>query len=451
MVKNRWAFALIGLCLVWRLTRLLLDFPVWGDEAMVAINFFDSGYGDLFSPLEYGQIGPLGWLWLEKLMFDIGDGSLLVMRVPSFLAGAASVFLFWSIAQRIVEQRAALFALAIFCASYYPMRYSIELKPYAFDLLIALLIIECALSKSPRRLFLIAGIGVFFSLPSMFMAAACGLYLFQQLASERKWLLVAGALLIAEYAWMTHSFTSVHADAAPWLREMDMWVTAFPPLSEWWTIPLWLIDRHAGYMSAYPTGGSDYGSTATLLLQIIGAVVLWRKSQKQYLWILWGSLPFLFIASSLQAYPYGGSVRVAIFLAPAICICSGLGLSKLMRHQKSLPIFASLMMLMMVGGIYKDVAEPYKSKSDLVVEQVVSHVVSTVGNDVVLLGHLPDRVPGESVELRTYGGGLARLRYLLRRDFGRDADWTSDSSLEALSAEVAVIYYKGHDEAPTLR
>ncbi len=108
-------------------------------------------------------------------------------------------------------------------------------------------------------------------------------------------------------------------------------------------------------------------------------------------------------------------------------------------------------MLMMVGGIYKDVTKPYKSESDLLVEQVVSHVASTVGNDVVLLGHLPDRVPGESAELRTYGGGLARLRYLLRRDFGRDADWTSDSSPEALSAEFAVIHYHGHDEEPTLR
>jgi len=178
MVKNRWAFALIGLCLVWRLTRLFLDFPIWGDEAMVAINFFDASYADLFQPLEYGQIGPLGWLWLEKLMFDIGGGSLFMLRLPSFVAGAVSVLVFWRVAQKVVEPRAALFSLAIFCASYYPMRYSIEVKPYAFDLLIALLLIESSLSSAPKKFFVVAALGIFFSLPSMFVVAGCGLYLY---------------------------------------------------------------------------------------------------------------------------------------------------------------------------------------------------------------------------------------------------------------------------------
>jgi len=418
---------------------------------MLAINFFDTSYGDLFSPLEYGQIAPLGWLWLEKLMFDLGNGNMLLLRLPSVIAGIVSVLLFWKIAQRIVEQRAALFALAIFCASYYPMRYSIEVKPYAFDLLIALLLIECALDKAPVKFVVVAALGSFFSLPSMFVAAACGLSLFHQLKSARKYLLLGGILLITEYSWMTINFTSVHSAAASWLAEMEMWVTAFPPLTEWWTTPVWLVERHAGYMSAYPTGGRNFGSAATLLLQIIGVVVLWRKSQKQYLWILWGSLPFLFIASSMQAYPYGGSVRVSIFLAPAICICAGVGLAKLLDHKKALPIFACLMSLMIVGGIAKDIAEPYKTRNDLAVAELAEQIATTVNSESWLIGHLPDGAVGPMVDLRTYGGGLARLRYLLRRDFGSDADWTHSISHEGPDVSVVDVDYNGNDEPPTLR
>ena len=41
MVKKL-AYFCIALSLLWRLVRFLVEFPVWGDEAMVAVNFFDS-------------------------------------------------------------------------------------------------------------------------------------------------------------------------------------------------------------------------------------------------------------------------------------------------------------------------------------------------------------------------------------------------------------------------
>jgi hypothetical protein len=450
MVNKKMAWSLIGLCLSWRLLRWCLDFPVWGDEAMLAINFFDASYTDLFSPLEYGQIGPLGWLWLEKLMFDIGRGNMLLLRLPGFIAGVCGVLLFWKVAKKIVDERAALFALALFCASYYPMRYSIEVKPYAFDLLIALMLINATLDHAPKKFFIIAAGGIFFSLPSMFTAAACGLYLFYKLASQRKLLFLGGVLLISAYAWMATSFAAPHATAASWLREMEMWVTAFPPLQEWWTLPYWLIERHAGYMSAYPSGGRDFGSLATLILQLIGVAVLWRQGRKQQLLILWGGLPFLFIAAAMQAYPYGGSVRVAIFLAPAICICAGAGLQRLLQHRHALPVFASMMAIFIVSGMVADIKQPYKTESDLQVEQFVEQLVADKDRTAVIVGHLPTDT-SEKMDLRNYGGGLARLRYLLRRDFGSDASWSNNSSPAITDSAVIHIEYHSHDAVPTFR
>src|SRR4051812_24161463 len=42
----------------WRLTRYLLRFPVWGDEAMLLVNYADRNYLDLAGPLENCQVAP---------------------------------------------------------------------------------------------------------------------------------------------------------------------------------------------------------------------------------------------------------------------------------------------------------------------------------------------------------------------------------------------------------
>ena len=45
--------------IAWRLLRYLLQFPVWGDEAMLCLNFLDHGYHALTRTLEHGQVAPL--------------------------------------------------------------------------------------------------------------------------------------------------------------------------------------------------------------------------------------------------------------------------------------------------------------------------------------------------------------------------------------------------------
>ena len=57
------AFVLLGVML--RVVTFALNFPLWGDEAFVAANFISRGYLDLLRPLDYSQICPLLFLWLE--------------------------------------------------------------------------------------------------------------------------------------------------------------------------------------------------------------------------------------------------------------------------------------------------------------------------------------------------------------------------------------------------
>jgi predicted membrane-bound mannosyltransferase len=139
-----WTSVLVLGALAWRTLRYALVFPMWGDEWMLAVNFHDRGLLELLEPLDYGQVAPPGFLWLELAASKLLGFSEPALRLVPFLAGAAAVLLFWWACRKLLDRRAALMAIAVFAASFYPLRYAVEVKPYSLDLLLALAIILAA-------------------------------------------------------------------------------------------------------------------------------------------------------------------------------------------------------------------------------------------------------------------------------------------------------------------
>ncbi|MGD0045145.1 MAG: hypothetical protein ABSE84_32885, partial [Isosphaeraceae bacterium] len=60
VVRATWFF--VGLGIAVRLVRYFVNYPIWHDEAFLAVNFWDRDYLDLLRPLDYGQVAP--WLFL---------------------------------------------------------------------------------------------------------------------------------------------------------------------------------------------------------------------------------------------------------------------------------------------------------------------------------------------------------------------------------------------------
>ena len=56
--ERQWLLALMLIGLALRLTRYLLRFPLWEDEAMLSANLIDRGYRELLQPLHYCQVAP---------------------------------------------------------------------------------------------------------------------------------------------------------------------------------------------------------------------------------------------------------------------------------------------------------------------------------------------------------------------------------------------------------
>src|SRR5262245_60322507 len=85
-------FVVLGVLL--RVVRYLLNYPLWCDESMLAANFLDRGYVDLFRPLDFRQVAPLLFLLIELSAVKLLGFSELTLRLFPFLCGAASVPLF---------------------------------------------------------------------------------------------------------------------------------------------------------------------------------------------------------------------------------------------------------------------------------------------------------------------------------------------------------------------
>ena len=98
----RLALALLVLGVACRVGRYALEFPVWGDESFVLVNFLDRDYLGLTKQLEHGQVAPLLFLWAEHTAYRLLGSSEWSLRLPTLLAGLAALALFWHLARLTV-------------------------------------------------------------------------------------------------------------------------------------------------------------------------------------------------------------------------------------------------------------------------------------------------------------------------------------------------------------
>lgn len=312
----------------------------------------------MIEPLVYGQICPLLYMWatlaVSQLLGNVHEHTL---RLLPYVAGIASLLLFWRLCALELPRRAVFLAVGFMASAYFVVRHNVELKPYSTDLLVSLGCTALAWSvwRTPTcrwcwgGLILLAVAMPWASYPSVFVGGAAGILLtgraLQALRRDRNdgvsgaprlapWIPAAlaayGLALAGSFIFMYVTFARPHAQYASRLLEIDMWSQAFPPLDKPWEIPIWLAAIHTGRMFAYPQGGNAPGSIATFLLFVVGAVHLWRVRRPLAILLL---APFaLALAAAIaKAYPYGGTVRTMIYTAPAICLLAGLGLYIAMR------------------------------------------------------------------------------------------------------------------------
>jgi hypothetical protein len=398
-----WCFVALGLLI--RLVRYWVCYPLFPDEAFVAVNFLTRDFAGLLEPLDHSQVCPPLFLWIELAAVRWLGFCEWTLRLWPMLCGLASVVVFRFLAGRLLGGLPLLFAMALFATSAAPVRHSAEVKPYECDLLVALVLLSVAVEwwRAPdrNRLWWILALltPMLFSLsnPAVFVAAGLSVALLPVvLAARKRSLIIAFAVynltLIGTFAVLYFAFTSAHSAALRSGYRWGYWRDAFPPWDQPWKLPLWLIETHTGNMLAYPVGDRNGASAATLALLLVGIAVLWRQGRRTPLWLLLAPFAMGLSAAALGQYPYGQAARVTLYQAPSICILTGLGIAALIRRFRGaarqgryVALAVGAFAVLGCCWLGRDLSRPYRAQEDAVSRRFARWLWQEYGKDADVL------------------------------------------------------------------
>lgn len=329
-----------------RLVRLVIPAPIWGDEAMIALNFIDHDYLGLTRFLDHGQVAPVLFLWAERFVVTTLGAADWMVRLAPFLASNGALFLFWDLARRTVSPTAAAIALGLLSVSVWPVSMAATVKPYAGDLFwsLTLLVLATRWRERPNSLLWLVAliiatpIALASSYPAVFVAAGASVYLLPTAWKSRR---SAQVLFAAFNLAMIGTFLTTYLfvgraqiDPAAGTTGSFMlwyWRHGFPPDSLWQT-PLWFLQANTGRMFAYPLGDSNGGSSFSTALFLVGVWTCRRREHRGLLVLCLAPFALNLLAAVLGKYPYGGCCRLSQHLAPAICLLIGVGSAQVMER-----------------------------------------------------------------------------------------------------------------------
>jgi hypothetical protein len=408
--------ALLLLGFVWRTVRYLLPFPMWGDEAFVCLGLLDQDYLSLTHQLRCGQVAPVLFLWGELTALRLLGASEWALRLLPFLAGMGALALFWRLARLTLTPLAGTLAVGILAVSVWPVSMCTVVKPYSFDLLMAVALLLPAVHwlRRPAQLRWLATlaalvpVALLASYPAVFVAGGVSVALLPTVWRRPGWAprLLYGAynlLMLAGFlaSYLLVGVQQLDAEGGTVNRYLlEYWAEAFPPVAP---LPFlrWLLLIHSGRMMAYPVGDANGASILTFLLFLVGAWRSWRFGRRTLLVLCGTPFALSFLAAVLRCYPYGGCCRISQHLAPAICLLAGTGLAAVIeqsartataRRRWLLGVFGVLA-LVGVGGLARDLVKPYRSQGDLWTRRLVQEVLAHAGpGDQIVVLNSPQQV-----------------------------------------------------------
>lgn len=328
-----------------RIVAYAANRSIWTDEAALAASIVHRSFRQLAAPLEFAQVAPLGFLWLEKGVVSLFGASEWALRLVPFLAALASLVLFVLVARRVLDDGGALFATTLFAVAAPLIYFATETKQYSSDMAVALALVLLALRLRERPLDAprAAALGVagalapFLSQPSLFVLAGVGTVLLLDAArgaGDGRARRLAPVLL----AWAVGSAIAI-LQAMRAVSPVDRrylegyWSGAFLPLDHGLLASLRWLWRFAADLAAWlfpaPWGWLVLACVA------VGIIALVRR-RDGVLSLLLAPLVIALLASAPRLYPM--SARVSLFIVPAILLTAGAGAGWLLRATASMGV-----------------------------------------------------------------------------------------------------------------
>ena len=322
-----------------RIAAYLQHRSLWYDEAAVALNIVRRDFVGLLQPLDNQQSAPPLFLWAERVMVLAFGANEWSLRAIPLLAGIATAPLMWKVARRLLPASAATIAVALVALSPALVRYAAEVKPYAVDALVTLVLLDRMLALeesgwSSRRwwqLGLIGVVALVASTPAVFVLAGVLASLGWRALSARDvrhgpHLAALAAGWVATFAVLVATvYRPLIAADAPVGRFMQWyWATNFlttepPGLAVKGSVLVWAVLTDTFFGGSAPGGATS----ALLLVGAVGGVMLVATKRIATLFLVLGPAGAVVAASALRRYPI--AERLVLFAAPltALLLASG--------------------------------------------------------------------------------------------------------------------------------
>jgi hypothetical protein len=211
--------------------------------------------------------------------------------------------------------------------------------------------------------------------PAIFIAGAVGIALLGPIWRTGQWSMRIpfGVFTVGSLAMFAAMFVLSTGAQDEWtIRGLrDYWRGSFPPLDDLPGLLRWFLSIHTGTFFAYPCGGRNGRSTGTFLLVVLATIWLWRDGRKTVVALVLAPFALALLAATLRRYPYGGEARQMQFVAPAICLLTGLGAGLVLERigrpkpRVVLPVVAVMALLIdPILALSRDVARPYRYAQD---------------------------------------------------------------------------------------
>lgn len=326
---------LVLLGLVLRTYHYLRNPSMWHDEAALVVNVLGKSYSEMLGPLFFSEAAPPLFLWLEKGAVDLLGDETWALRLLPFLASCAALLLFVPLTRRLLPEAFAPAAVLLMACADQILWHTCEAKPYAFDVLNAVILLNLftmpgATSTRLAAAALLAPFCIALSYPACFLFGGLLVAWLPAVWRERQpraWLCY-GLLILAVFGTFGWLLTGpIRAQRDPII--VECWKGSFPNLARPWTIPYWSM------MATFEVFRYCCEPIGQVLLPIciVGMVVLGRQGRWELLAALVIPLSLAWIASFPKAYPFSGS-RVIVYSAPAVYLLIALGLQPTLAQAR---------------------------------------------------------------------------------------------------------------------
>lgn len=323
-------YALVFLGLVLRLIPLIQNRCLWIDEAMLALNLVDRSPRQLLEPLDWNQGAPVGFLLSVKAAISIFGASEWALRLVPFIGSLLGLMGFAWLARKLLPERAAILAVALFAISPTLISYTAECKQYVTDAALTVGIFAVSLGLLYRRggyrgwaiLGAAGALAVWFSHPVVFVLGSVGTALFLDcLAMKDRRRTLACAATIG--CWLA-SFGICYITCLRYLGTnqylLDYWAGHFlslPPTSL--GDLAWLVSHFSNFVD-FPGGLGGTELKASGLATAFFAIGLFLIFRERWpvAFALIAPAVFALLASGLHKYPFAG--RLLLFLVPLLLI-----------------------------------------------------------------------------------------------------------------------------------